>query len=135
MTERVQFTKLCGWENLRPWTMFKKLVMISTTWLVPHSTVRHLHTVYQNHTLSHESDRIDIMSWFVQYRSGLEGFRETNDDRCPLSFSNQKQQSDPISYSNYNYTYDNTRCDPKVFRWVVLREYCALHLAADSVTT
>ena len=28
-----------------------------------------------------------------------------------------------------------TRCDPKVLRRVVLKEYCALHLAADTVTT
>jgi hypothetical protein len=27
-----------------------------------------------------------------------------------------------------------TRCDPKVFRRVVLKEYCSLHLAADTVT-
>jgi len=29
----------------------------------------------------------------------------------------------------------HTRCDPEVFRRVVLKEYCALHLAADTVTT
>jgi hypothetical protein len=28
-----------------------------------------------------------------------------------------------------------TRCDPKVLRRVVLKEYCALHLAADTITT
>ena len=34
-----------------------------------------------------------------------------------------------IQYTEY------TRCDPKVLRRVVLKEYCALHLAADAVTT
>ena len=29
---------------------------------------------------------------------------------------------------------DTARCDPKVLRRVVLKEYCALHLAADTVT-
>jgi hypothetical protein len=29
----------------------------------------------------------------------------------------------------------NTRCDPKVLRRVVLKEFCALHLAADTITT
>jgi len=29
----------------------------------------------------------------------------------------------------------NTRCDPKVLRQVLLKEYCALHLAADTVST
>ena len=28
-----------------------------------------------------------------------------------------------------------SRCDPKVLRQVVLKEYCALHLAADTETT
>ena len=28
-----------------------------------------------------------------------------------------------------------TRCDPKVLRRVVLKEYCALHLVADTITT
>ena len=28
-----------------------------------------------------------------------------------------------------------SRCDPKVLIRVVLKEYCALHLAADTVTT
>jgi hypothetical protein len=29
----------------------------------------------------------------------------------------------------------HTRCDPKVLRQVVLKEYCALYLAADTITT
>jgi len=28
-----------------------------------------------------------------------------------------------------------TRCYPKVLRQVVLKDYCGLHLAADTVTT
>jgi len=36
-----------------------------------------------------------------------------------------------ISYTHTKYT--NTSCDPKVFRQVVLKEYYALHLAADTV--
>ena len=33
------------------------------------------------------------------------------------------------------YPYGYTRCNPKVFKQVVLKEYCELHLAADTVTT
>jgi len=31
--------------------------------------------------------------------------------------------------------FDHIRCDPKVLRRVVSKDYCALHLAANTVTT
>jgi hypothetical protein len=38
-------------------------------------------------------------------------------------------------FFNVLFTITYTECDPKVFRRVVLKEYCALHLAADTVNT
>jgi len=42
-----------------------------------------------------------------------------------------------LSYVNVvlKLRWGNTSCDPKVFRQIVLKEYCALHLAADTITT
>jgi len=40
-----------------------------------------------------------------------------------------------LDTSGIVYAFLITRCDPKVFSQVVLKEYCTLHLAADTVTT
>jgi hypothetical protein len=42
---------------------------------------------------------------------------------------------DFLKLSCYVRNNEHTRCDPKVLRRVVLKDYCALHLAADTITT
>jgi len=48
---------------------------------------------------------------------------------------NSHKREDKYQYSYITHYHYNTRCDPKVLRRVFLKEYCALYLAADTVTT
>jgi hypothetical protein len=43
--------------------------------------------------------------------------------------------SSVLLLANTKFSWQNTRCDPKVLRRVVLKEYCALHLVGDTITT
>jgi len=68
---------------------------------------------------------------YVQYSTSDDGrrVRPKHVECCPKNKINLRYCASGWFY------YINTRCDPKVFRRVVLKEYCALHLAADTVTT
>jgi len=56
-----------------------------------------------------------------------------------IKSTNKSESAIPLNWkeetTTLNIASDNTRCDPKVFSQVVLKQYCALRLAADTITT